>query len=99
MIYKLLEDNKFIMSDIKFIGFGVLGFINKEGLVICVNLKWNKKVFNKELKRRFLDVEIYGENDVIVVVFGEVKFGSMKGVNVGVLYILGIGVGGGIVIN
>ena len=60
MIYKLLEDNKLTMSDIKSIGFGVPGFINKEGLVTCVNLKWNKKAFNKELKRRFPDAEIHG---------------------------------------
>ncbi len=47
MIYKLLEDNKLTMSDIKSIGFGVPGFINKEGLVTCVNLKWNKKLLIK----------------------------------------------------
>ncbi|EGT4530498.1 glucokinase [Clostridioides difficile] len=99
MIYKLLEDNKLTMSDIKSIGFGVPGFINKEGLVTCVNLKWNKKAFNKELKRRFPDVEIHGENDATVAALGEAKFGSMKGANVGVLYTLGTGVGGGIVIN
>lgn len=99
MIDKLLEDNELTISNIKSIGFGVPGFINKDGLVTCVNLKWDGKDFNNELKKIFSDVEIHGENDATVAALGEAKFGSMKGADVGVLYTLGTGVGGGIVIN
>lgn len=99
MIDKLLEDNKLTINNIKSIGFGVPGFINKDDLVTCVNLKWERKNFNKELKRIFPNVEINGENDATVAALGEAKFGSMKGANVGVLYTLGTGVGGGIIIN
>lgn len=99
MIDKLLEENELTISNIKSIGFGVPGFINKDGLVTCVNLKWDGKNFNNELKRIFPEVEIHGENDATVAALGEAKFGSMKGTNVGVLYTLGTGVGGGIVIN
>lgn len=99
MIDKLLEENELTISNIKSIGFGVPGFINKDGLVTCVNLKWDGKDFNNELKRIFPEVEIHGENDATVAALGEAKFGSMKGTDVGVLYTLGTGVGGGIVIN
>ncbi|MCC0660161.1 MULTISPECIES: ROK family protein [unclassified Clostridioides] len=99
MIDKLLEENNLNMKEIKSIGFGVPGFINKKGLVTCVNLKWDGESFENELKRRFPNVEIHGENDATVAALGESKFGSMKGADVGVLYTLGTGVGGGIVIN
>lgn len=99
MIDKLLEDNELNISNVKSIGFGVPGFINKDGLVTCVNLKWDGEDFNNELKKIFPNVEIHGENDATVAALGEAKFGSMKGADVGVLYTLGTGVGGGIVIN
>ncbi|MCC0642893.1 ROK family protein [Clostridioides sp. ZZV14-6150] len=99
MIDKLLEENNLNMKEIKSIGFGVPGFINKKGLVTCVNLKWDGESFENELKIRFPNVEIHGENDATVAALGESKFGSMKGADVGVLYTLGTGVGGGIVIN
>ncbi|MGL5346453.1 MAG: ROK family protein [Peptostreptococcaceae bacterium] len=99
LVRNLLEENDLKMSDIKSIGFGVPSFINKKGLVTAVNLGWDEVEFIDALEKRFSEVKIYAENDATVAALGEAKFGSMKDKDIAVMYTLGTGVGGGIVIN
>ncbi|MGL5313467.1 MAG: ROK family protein, partial [Peptostreptococcaceae bacterium] len=99
LVISLLEENDLEMSQIKSIGFGVPSFINNKGLVTAVNLGWYEVKFIEALQKRFNEVKIYAENDATVAALGEAKFGSMKDKDIAVMYTLGTGVGGGIVIN
>lgn len=95
----MLEENGVQISEIKSIGFGVPSFINKKGQVTCVNLGWKEEDFINTLKSKFPETNVYAENDATVAALAEAKAGSMKGCDVGVMYTLGTGVGGGIIIN
>lgn len=99
LVRNMLEENGVQISEIKSIGFGVPSFINKKGQVTCVNLGWKEEDFINTLKSKFPETNVYAENDATVAALAEAKAGSMKGCDVGVMYTLGTGVGGGIIIN
>ena len=99
LVRDLLSENNLDINEIKSIGFGVPSFINKRGLVTCVNLGWKEVYFIEAIKNRFPEVSVYAENDATVAAIAEAKFGSMKDKDVAVMYTLGTGVGGGIIIN
>ena len=99
LISELLSENNLDIKEIKSIGFCVPGFINKKRLVTCVNLGWKEVNFIEAIKNKFPEVNIYAENDATVAAVAEAKFGSMKNKDVAVMYTLGTGVGGGIIIN
>ena len=99
LVDNLLVDKNISMKDIKSIGFGVPSFINNDGLVSCVNLGWHEVDFIKAIKNRFKDVAVFAENDAKAAALAESKFGSMKNKRIGLMYTLGTGVGGGIVLN
>jgi glucokinase len=99
LVRNMLEENGISISDIKSIGCGVPGFINKKGQVTCVNLDWKSEDFINTLQSKFKEVKVYAENDATVAALAEAKVGSMRGCDVGVMYTLGTGVGGGIIIN
>ena len=99
LISELLSENNLDIKEIKSIGFCVPGFINKKGLVTCVNLGWKEVNFIEVIKNKFPEVSVYAENDATVAAVAEAKFGSMKNKDVAVMYTLGTGVGGGIIIN
>ena len=99
LVRDLLSENNLDINEIKSIGFGVPSFINKKGLVTCVNLGWKEVNFIEAIKNRFPEVSVYAENDATVAAIAEAKFGSMKDKDVAVMYTLGTGVGGGIIIN
>lgn len=99
LVRTMLKENGVQISEIKSIGFGVPSFINKKGQVTCVNLGWKEEDFINTLKSKFPETNVYAENDATVAALAEAKAGSMKGCDVGVMYTLGTGVGGGIIIN
>ncbi|MGL4911869.1 MAG: ROK family protein [Romboutsia sp.] len=99
LVRSLLGENDLDIYEINSIGFGVPSFINKKGLVTAVNLGWYEVEFIESLKNKFPEVKVYAENDATVAAVGEAKFGSMKGKDIAVMYTLGTGVGGGIIIN
>ncbi|MDU3802629.1 ROK family protein [Paraclostridium bifermentans] len=99
LVRTMLEENGVQILEIKSIGFGVPSFINKKGQVTCVNLGWKEEDFINTLKSKFPETNVYAENDATVAALAEAKAGSMKGCDVGVMYTLGTGVGGGIIIN
>lgn len=99
MIRGMIKENNISINDIKSIGCGVPGFINKKGQASCVNLDWKEVDFIKVLQDKFPEVKVFADNDATVAALAEAKAGSMKGCNIGVMYTLGTGVGGGIIIN
>ena len=84
----LLSENNLDINEIKSIGFGVPSFINKKGLVTCVNLGWKEVNFIEAIENRFPEVSVYAENDATVAAIAEAKFGSMKDKDVAVMYTL-----------
>lgn len=99
LVRDLLKENNLEIENIESIGFGVPSFINKKGLVTCVNLGWYEVDFMRALNNRFKESKVYAENDATVAAVAESKFGSMKNKDIAVMYTLGTGVGGGIIIN
>ena len=99
MVRSMIEVNNKSINDIKSIGCGVPGFINKKGQASCVNLGWKEVDFIDTLQAKFPEVKVFADNDATVAALAEAKAGSMKGCNTGVMYTLGTGVGGGIIIN
>ena len=99
LVNELLSENNLDIKQIKSIGFCVPGFINKKGLVTCVNLGWKEVNFIEVIKNKFPEVNVYAENDATVAAVAEAKFGSMKNKDVAVMYTLGTGVGGGVIVD
>lgn len=99
-IDELLKVNNITIADINGIGIGCPGSITSATGVVeySNNLKWNKVPIVAELKK-FFDVEIKISNDANVAALGEAIYGCAKDYNSSVMFTLGTGVGGGVVID
>lgn len=85
---------------VKWIGMGVFGFVEMVmGMVYeMINLGW-KNYFLKDYFEVEMGILVVIENDVNIVVFGEMWKGVGDGVKDVILVMFGIGVGGGIIVN
>lgn len=99
LILEIFENAKVNKEEIKTIGIGVPGMVNKKGEITCVNLGMKNAPLKLKLEELLNNVEIKIENDANVAANAEYEFGSMKGYENGIMLTLGTGVGGGIVIN
>jgi glucokinase len=99
-ISALLEEFSLTAKDIRGIGVGCPGAVSREtGVVIFPpNLNWENVPLAKELKKYF-DVEIVISNDANVAALGETIYGVAKDYSTAIMFTLGTGVGGGIVID
>ena len=99
-INQLLSDANITIKDIRGIGIGCPGAVDSEkGTIICLpNLGWENFEFAKEL-RKYLDTTIKLSNDANVAALGEVVYGCAKGYDTAIMFTLGTGVGGGIIID
>lgn len=97
-IKEYLSDLDFL--DIDAIGIAIPGFIDHKNAIIKLsgNLLINDLDINKELKKYF-DIPVYILNDANAAALGEYWKGAGKGHDSIILYTIGTGVGGGIVIN
>ena len=102
-IYDVIEDiiaqNDIEKNQIKSIGFGIPGYIDRYGKANCVNLNWKKVDFIQQLKESFPQFDVFADNDATVAGLAESKFGSTKDTDTSVVLTLGTGVGGAIIIN
>jgi len=98
-INDVLNKKGIIIDNIRTIGIGIPGIVNKSGNVSCVNMGLKNDPLEKRLKEKFINTRIVVENDANVAALAEYNYGSMKGYDVGVMLTLGTGVGGGIIIN
>ena len=102
-IYDVIEDiiaqNDIEKNQIKSIGFGIPGYIDRYGKANCVNLNWKKVDFIQKLKETFPGTDIFAENDATVAGLAESRFGSTKEHDTSVMITLGTGVGGAIIIH
>lgn len=97
-IKKILESSGVDKKDIKAIGIGAAGQVNRsEGILIsapnldCVNVEL-KKILEQTFK-----IPVFVGNDVEVATIGEMTFGAGKDCNSVVCIFVGTGVGSGIV--
>lgn len=99
-INELLNHNNLSIKNLKGIGVGCPGAVSREtGMVeFLPNLGWEKIPLVKELKK-YYDVNIEISNDANVAALAETIYGCAKDFNTSVMFTLGTGVGGGIVIN
>ena len=99
-INELLDNNNLKDKDIKGIGIGCPGAVCREtGMVVFLpNLGWENVPIVKILKKHF-DVRIEISNDANVATLAEALYGCAKDYNISVMFTIGTGVGGGIVID
>lgn len=89
------------IKEIKGIGFGVPGPVSNNIVLYCVNLGWGRLNLEEEFRDLFQDDELIIKvaNDANAAAAGEMYKGIAKGYNNVVMFTLGTGVGGGIVID
>jgi glucokinase len=96
----VVDESEFAWEQVEGIGMGIPGFMDvEEGFM---KLSPNLPLTNVPLKRLLeekLGKTIYMGNDANVAALGEAWSGAGKGVPILVMYTLGTGVGGGIIIN
>lgn len=99
-INKLLKEQQVSISQIKGIGIGCPGAVSPDkGIVdFLPNLGWNNVPLVDLLKEKF-DTQIKIANDASVAALAEAIYGSAKDYNNCIMFTLGTGVGGGIIID
>ncbi len=96
----LLNNNSLNINQIKGIGIGCPGAVSSEtGIVeFLPNLAWEKVELAKKIREGF-DTKVVLSNDANVAALAETLYGCAKEYNTAVMFTLGTGVGGGIVID
>jgi glucokinase len=89
------------MSDIKGIGIGTPGSIDKKTnlLLKSNNFGWWKVPFPAEIQKHFPDTPVFIDNDANCAALGEVVAGAAKEYKNAVMLTLGTGVGSGIILD
>lgn len=97
-IEELLEESKVPLDEIKSIGVGAAGQVDREKgiLIAAVNLDCYDLNIIEKIQEHF-DLPVYLGNDVEIAAMGELKFGAAKGYNDVVCIFVGTGVGSAIV--
>lgn len=97
---KLLEENELTIKDVKSLGIGLPGLLDKKKgvLVYANNLNFDGVNVVKEMKKR-INLPVYIENDANCAAIGENTCGAADGDKNVVYVTLGTGVGAGILIN
>ncbi|MBP5466030.1 MAG: ROK family protein [Clostridia bacterium] len=100
-IKELLKTNGLKVKDIKGVGIGSPGSVSgKTGIVeYASNLGWNRVDLFEGLKKQGIDTKMRLSNDANVAALAESVYGAAKGYNSSVMFTLGTGVGGGIIID
>ena len=99
-IRKTLEEEGFSLEDLVGVGLGVPGPVQPTGYVeVCVNLHWRDRYPGRELSELLDGVRVEAGNDANVAALGEAWKGGGGGADDAVLFTLGTGVGGGVIVN
>ncbi len=99
-IDKLLVEAGKTVKDLTGIGIGCPGAVTSEtGMVAFLpNLGWRDVPIADELKK-YIDLPVKISNDANVAALGEAIYGCAKNYNTSIMFTLGTGVGGGIIID
>jgi len=86
-------------GDLAGVGIGVPGVTTADGMVILApNLNWHHVPFKRLLSER-LGLRVELDNDANVAALAEARVGAGGGCDTFVLFTLGTGIGGGIILN
>lgn len=99
-IKSLLDQLGLTANDLCGVGIGCPGAVTSEkGLVdFLPNLGWNN-VPIADILHKYIDLPVKISNDANVAALGEAIYGAAKGYDTSIMFTLGTGVGGGIIIN
>ena len=100
-IREKLAERHIMTEQVEGIGMGVPGPVDKEGRVHrCINLGWGVLDIKEEMNRYLPEIpRVVAGNDANVATLGELWQGGGKGYDSAVMFTLGTGVGGGVVID
>ena len=99
-VRKTLEEEGFTLEDLVGVGLGVPGPVQPTGYVeVCVNLHWRDRYPGRELSELLDGVRVEAGNDANVAALGEAWKGGGGGADDAVMFTLGTGVGGGVIVN
>ena len=95
-----MEEKQITKEQVLGIGLGVPGPVSRDGVVNkAVNLGWNDKVPVSQILSDLTGLKVEAGNDANVAALGEMWKGGGEGASNVVMFTLGTGVGGGIIIN
>ena len=99
-ILDLLKSNNVSVDDVKSIGVGSPGSIDKDNGVIIYsnNLHFENEPLRAEIQK-YINKPVYIDNDANCAAWAEVMAGAAKGIDNAIMITLGTGVGGGIIAN
>lgn len=82
------------------VGIGVPGIVSADGktVVSCPNLFWENKPLKRDLEGK-IHCPVYLANDATVAGLAENRFGSSQGCRDAVMFTLGTGVGGSVIVG
>ncbi|MEG0377481.1 MAG: ROK family protein [Eubacterium sp.] len=100
LIHSFNEQNAFTSESLKNVGIGIPGIISKDGKIVvsCPNLFWQNKPLKADLEEALL-FPVHLSNDATVAGIAENRFGSTKGYDNAVMFTLGTGVGGAVILD
>ncbi len=93
------QKNKISSDEIQGYGFGIPGPVVNNFVSICVNLGWENINIVNEFSKYMGNVRIEANNDANVAAAGEMWKGGGLGHKSVVMFTLGTGVGGGIIVD
>lgn len=95
-----LSDAKITLNEVKSIGIGTPGSVDKEnGIIVYAN---NLNFYNvpaRDILKKYFDTEIYIDNDANCAALGEAVAGAGEGKKSFVAVTLGTGVGSGLIVD
>lgn len=96
-----IKEKSLSFEQIAGIGLGVPGPVGPDSTVYkCINLGWGVFNLKEEMNRLIPEIpNVAAANDANVAALGELWQGGGKGKNSAVMFTLGTGVGGGVIIN
>lgn len=97
---KVQKNEKFPDEEIDAVGMGIPGIISSDGATVvnAPNLFWKMKPLKKDLEA-LIELPVDMANDATVAGIAESAFGAVKGLDTVVMYTLGTGVGGALIVN
>lgn len=97
---ELILESEIDISEFNSIGIGSPGLIDSKNkrIVLSSNINFDNINVEEEIKK-YINLQVFIENDANCATVAEFYCGSMKGYNNGVMITIGTGIGGGVIID
>jgi len=100
-IFDKLAEKGLTIADVAGVGVGVPGPVDSDGVVLVgVNIGWQNPVAVTDTLSDLLEgIPVKVTNDANIAAVGELWLGAAKGAKSAIMYTLGTGVGGGVIVD